>query len=67
MNGDNVVHIEDVRNIYKLVKKPEGKGACGRHRSRWDDEVERKEVVSSCLGWESVAGSYERCNERDRR
>ena len=45
-----------------LVRKPEGKGPLGRHRSRWEDNIKMDlQEVEWALEWISLAQSRDSC------
>ena len=49
-----MVHMGEGRGVHRvLVGKPEGKRPLGRHRRRWEDNIEMdlKEVGGGCGDW----------------
>jgi hypothetical protein len=55
--------MEEKRNVYRLVRKPEGRRPLGRPRCRWLDNIRMDlvEVGWSDVDWIGLAQDRDRC------
>jgi hypothetical protein len=58
-----VAHTEEVIKIYKILfRRPEGKRPLGRHRHRWEDNINMdfKEIECESVDWIHLAQDRDR-------